>query len=234
MTSLSSSSAAAPASATARTRSGSASSSRTTHHPPGFSAPAAEIMPCRSAVASAPSGWPPPPKMGSRRSVSAASRPRTIDVARYSKASSSGGGAADGADSTRSTPSAGRYCPTTDARARSQRTLAADIPPSSPKSAAKRASCRSPRPPIAARTPWKASSKACHTLTSRWCRLAGCLTWPPLIRSDATRPGYPFRRLAGRRHAARASFMTATTAVSRSSVSILARMACSAYRFRGV
>ena len=53
-------------------------------------------MPWRSAVASAPSGWPPAPKIGSSRSVSAASRPSTTDVARYSNASSSGGRAGGG------------------------------------------------------------------------------------------------------------------------------------------
>ena len=36
----------------------------------------------------------------------------------------------------------------------------------------------------------------------------GCLTWPPPIRSEATRPGYPLRRLAGSRQEASASFIT--------------------------
>ena len=73
----------------------------------------------------APGPCVPPPKIGSRRRVSAASRPRTHEVARYSYDSSSIAGLTGGELRTRSTPSAGTYCPTTAARDRSQRTLAA-------------------------------------------------------------------------------------------------------------
>ena len=75
MTSTSSRPLAAAPTAVDSRRSGSDPSMSSEHQPPGFSVSTADASPWRSAVASAPAAWPPPPKIGSRRRVSAASRP---------------------------------------------------------------------------------------------------------------------------------------------------------------
>ena len=142
----------------------------TTNQPSGFSAPAAETMAWRRAVASAPSECAgDEPNSGSRRRVSAASRPISQLVARYSKLSSSTLGAVAIDDRTMSAWSAGRYCPITAGRQRIQSTLSAPIPPSSSRPAAKRAGRRSrPSAASAVRTSSTAVSNSRQTFASRW------------------------------------------------------------------
>ena len=127
-------------------------------------------MAWRRAVASAPSERAgAEPNSGSRRSVSAASRPISQPVARYSKLSSSTLGASATEDRTMSTWSAGRYWPITAGRQRIQSTLAAATPPSSSRPAAKRAGRRSlPSAATAVRTSCTADSNSRHTFASRW------------------------------------------------------------------
>ena len=143
-------------------------------------------------------------------------------MARYSKLSSSTFAGAPADPSTRSTDSGGTYWPTTAGRQRIQSTFAGPMPPRSSRSVANRTCSRGlPMAATATRTSCTARSKRRHTLTSRWWRDAGCRTWPPVMRSEATRPGYPFSREAGSRQAASAIRKSAAIGSVRSSASIL-------------